>query len=583
MAIQNPCPKPKTPDTGLTHCFRLSRPDIRHHDPSVVCLLYAIIVRPNSELNCCSQRRVMSASIKILTTSTIDSSPSVLFISPNGRKTLINCGEGCQRSFLEASERVRSVNQICLTHIGHGATGGLPGMILTSADAAAASSGDSDISSQTGGLEVIGPIGTKAFIHSLRHFVRRDRFVVDIKEGYHVSKASEIDRVKKGKKRKCSGSDDVGERRGIYGVTTIPFRQTLQTLNSKPVHINIASYIFSTPKVPGKFQVQKAKELGIPPGPMYATLKGGASVTFKNPLTGIEKTVQPHEVLEGGSDGVSAIVLYCPDEGVIDQLCEDNIHGTNPGFEQLELFKAGNEQNACLEVIIHFTHKALYHSPKYQTWLSTFGEKVKHIMLYQIERNSWIGGNEDVDGSPFKSAMLGAMTRNLLNPEIYQNPIHPVSSEQDRDILSDQSSRTNHIKGLRHMEYKLIPLSKQGIVTESISNRSGGDYHSGISTEEKVAVEKLTIESGAKKSLDAIQERYMQGLPYSEDDQNRNPMLSNEKVSEGEFFFTGTGSAIPCKHRNVTGKLQWNKWMIIFFGLFSTIQSSANILFKGCI
>jgi ribonuclease Z len=402
-------------------------------------------------------------------------------------------------------------------------------------------------------------------MHSLRHFVRRDRFVVDTKEGYQVSQASEIDRVKKGKKRKNCGDGTVGEQsRGIYGVTTIPLKQTLQTLNSKEVDIHIASYIFSTPKVPGKFQVKKAKELGIPPGPMYATLKGGASVTFKHPLTGIETTVQPHEVLEGGSDGVSAIVLYCPDEVVMEQLCGGVTHGANPGMEQLELLKVGSERNANLEAIIHFTPKTLFFSPKYQTWLANFGVKVKHIALHPIERQSWNGGNEEVDGSPFKAAMLGAMTRNLLNPEIYQNPICPIRPDETLKELPNQSAQ-NYIKALRHMEYKLIPLSKQGIVPESISNRSGDDYRSGISAEERLAIENLTIESGAKSSSNAIRERDLEELSHSEDDQNENQIPSNENLSGGEFFFTGTGSAIPCKHRNVTGKLNSNRWMVFFF------------------
>src|SRR5210317_425042 len=88
----------------------------------------------------------MTASIRVLTTSSLDSSPSLLIVSPNGSKTLINCGEGCQRSFLESSSskavvgslRVSSVNRICLTHIDHDAVGGLPGMILTTADVAEA-------------------------------------------------------------------------------------------------------------------------------------------------------------------------------------------------------------------------------------------------------------------------------------------------------------------------------------------------------------------------------------------------------------------------------------------------------------
>ena len=35
----------------------------------------------------------------------------------------------------------------------------------------------------TGGIELHGPVGTQAFVHSLRHFMRRDRFEFVIREG----------------------------------------------------------------------------------------------------------------------------------------------------------------------------------------------------------------------------------------------------------------------------------------------------------------------------------------------------------------------------------------------------------------
>ena len=107
----------------------------------------------------------MTTTIRILTTSTLDSSPSVLLTSPNGGKILINCGDGCQRTFLESafledggvvggdnvgklndkskvpnattnaanagggvaapgSLKISNVHSICLTHLGFETVGG---------------------------------------------------------------------------------------------------------------------------------------------------------------------------------------------------------------------------------------------------------------------------------------------------------------------------------------------------------------------------------------------------------------------------------------------------------------------------
>jgi hypothetical protein len=40
-----------------------------------------------------------------------------------------------------------------------------------------------DTESEKPGLEVIGPKGTQAYIHSLRHFMRHDKFQLRIREG----------------------------------------------------------------------------------------------------------------------------------------------------------------------------------------------------------------------------------------------------------------------------------------------------------------------------------------------------------------------------------------------------------------
>lgn len=163
----------------------------------------------------------MTTSLRVLTTSTLDSSPSVLLVSPNGSKTLVNCGEGCQRSFLESSSsllssstlgnlRISTVTRICVTDLTHESVGGLPGMLLTSADVSTTSMEHvsmkltkkqnmlkkqqyknkyinrakklegKQISQE--GIDVWGPTGINKFIHSLRHFMKRKRFDIRVFE-----------------------------------------------------------------------------------------------------------------------------------------------------------------------------------------------------------------------------------------------------------------------------------------------------------------------------------------------------------------------------------------------------------------
>lgn len=503
----------------------------------------------------------MTASVKILTTSTVDSSPSILIVSPNGHKTLINCGEGCQRSFLESTDRVRSVNQIVLTHIGYESTGGLPGMILTSADAAQAS-----VTAIEGGpskgivgtLQIIGPNGVKGYVHSLRHFMRRDRFPLTVHEGEYHWEAKPGDglnsRPGKGKKRKqADGDTERSTDMGLFGITSIPMKRKIHTFYGKD-ETSVSSYLFTTTPIAGKFQIQKAKSLQIPPGPLYSKLKAGESVRFCHPSSGNEVTVTPDQVLEGGSDGVAVALIYCPDEYVFDQFCanDDGVHVKN-SIEKLNSYKEkdqNDEQSEIkLELMVHYTPKDIFESTRYQTWMREFGTAVKHMTIHPVEQTKFVGGNEEIDGSPFRSAVLGAMQRSLIQNEIYPSPIPPAS---DTNSISDGNNivgqELNVIRARPGLEYVLVPLAKQGLASNNNTNDDGEEKVFGISKADYEKIHLETERSGAleeaSKALNAADEKdsvaptEVDGIPT---------------LSKGSFIFTGTGSAIPCKHRNVTG------------------------------
>ncbi|MGL4991689.1 MAG: ribonuclease Z [Sarcina sp.] len=75
----------------------------------------------------------------------------------NGRKILIDCGEGTQVSMREVGCGFKSIDIICITH-GHGDhTVGLPGLLATI--------GNSD---RTDPLTIIGPVGIKEIVNGLR-------------------------------------------------------------------------------------------------------------------------------------------------------------------------------------------------------------------------------------------------------------------------------------------------------------------------------------------------------------------------------------------------------------------------------
>ena len=112
--------------------------------------------------------------------------------------------------------------------------------------------------------------------------------------------------------------------------------------------------------------VQKAKQLGIPPGPLYSQLKNGKSVSFEK--NGEHVTVDPSQVLEGGSDGVAVALIYCPSIEILLQLRDTE----NKALKSLNAYKQRNtSQNKAdnlvkLEVMIHLTPKSIFDSQDYQ-------------------------------------------------------------------------------------------------------------------------------------------------------------------------------------------------------------------------
>jgi ribonuclease Z len=192
------------------------------------------------------------------------------------------------------------------------------------------------------GIDVIGPSGTQKFMLSLRHFMRRDAFEVRVREGSYFQNSGE--KIKK-RKQKGTGNEGSFHVQSIACVlenseeSILHPRKRLRTEGSNQV----LSFVFTTPPIQGKFLVDKAKALGIPPGPLYAQLKSGKSIKFQN-KQGEEQTVESAEVVEPGSPGVAIAVLYYPTLEVCEQLCAS---------EALNKFKQRSSEEAYLELIVH--------------------------------------------------------------------------------------------------------------------------------------------------------------------------------------------------------------------------------------
>jgi ribonuclease Z len=309
------------------------------------------------------------------------------------------------------------------------------------------------------------------------------------------------------------------------------------------------SFILRTPPIPGKFLVEKAMALGIPKGPLYRQLKMGQNVSFVDTVTNETKHIQSSDVVEPSTPPIVIMVLYYPTQSVAQQLFASKYLRPMNENEQ-------SNETTIPELVIHITSSSLFHQFGKDHWKESHGKsntsedfnsrKVDHIFLplHDIKGLSNETHMDDSTTSPFRSAMLGAYARSLIHSDIY---VHPNIQVQSTPTITTNDKHSNdsadeYCIGQPTMEYTILPRSKRGFVP--VVGPYGGDDLPTITTmADQASMEQLVEQSGAQKLAKEIIEKHVS---------NSTSLLPS---NVGELIFTGTASALPCKHRNVTGML----------------------------
>ncbi|WP_019227143.1 ribonuclease Z [Sedimentibacter sp. B4] len=188
-------------------------------------------------------------------------------IEYNGRKILIDCGEGTQVSLHKGKISISKIDVILLTHCHADHITGLPGLLLTIGN-----------SGRTEPLDIIGPRGSMSIINSLLVVCGYLPFEVRMSE-LHDTKPVEFEQI------------------GL-NITSIPLKH----------HMNCVGYSLEL-KLKPHFNPEKAKQLNIPVN-FWRTLHGGESVKV------MDKTITPDMVL--GEERPPIKISYVTDTRPVD-------------------------------------------------------------------------------------------------------------------------------------------------------------------------------------------------------------------------------------------------------------------------
>ncbi len=179
----------------------------------------------------------------------------------NGKSILIDCGEGTQIAMKEKGWSPKPIDIICFTHYHADHISGLPGMLLTMGNA-----------ERKEPLLLIGPKGLNRVVSALRVIAPELPFEIQCREITEQEESIQFD-----------------------GFHIDAFR----------VNHNVVCYGYSlVVERKGKFQVDKAKELGIPVN-CWNRLQHGQTVETP------EGTYTPDMVMGGARKGIK--VTYCTD------------------------------------------------------------------------------------------------------------------------------------------------------------------------------------------------------------------------------------------------------------------------------
>lgn len=190
---------------------------------------------------------------------------SATVLEVGGESILLDCGEGTQRQALIAGVRFSRLSLVAITHLHGDHVNGLLGLLGTLV-----------LDGRQRPLRLVGPPGLARLVQSgraLRLFA--PSYTLDIQE---FSEAAEVYR-----------SDG-------YRVYCHPLDHSIATLG----------YCLVEDDRPGRFDVERAAALGIPPGPLYGKLQRGEPVTLAD-----SRVIAPEAVL--GPRRRGRRVAYCLD------------------------------------------------------------------------------------------------------------------------------------------------------------------------------------------------------------------------------------------------------------------------------
>jgi ribonuclease Z len=189
-----------------------------------------------------------------------------------GEWWLFDCGEGTQTQIARAGISPQKLAGVFISHLHGDHFNGLPGLLSTMS-----------LDQREKELTLVGPTGIDEYLRLLAR--------LNICHVNYPLRLREFD-----EQYFAGGDQELVYESARFTVTTRPLDHRIFALG----------YRLEEKTKPGRFNLERAKALGIPPGPLYSRLQSGQSITLED-----GRMIHPSEVL--GPPRPGKVVSYCLD------------------------------------------------------------------------------------------------------------------------------------------------------------------------------------------------------------------------------------------------------------------------------
>ncbi|KAI0236499.1 hypothetical protein L0F63_002988 [Massospora cicadina] len=387
----------------------------------------------------------MKLFLQFLGTGGAHDSPSAFILFSDQHRYLFNCGDSTQRLIYEHKARLNRFDAIFLSKVHCDNLGGLPGLLLTAADSGASK------------VCINGGPNLAHVLATMRHYVQRVGLDVEVNElipssppfkdsiltvhAAHVLPVTDpgfslnsetcpaleaLDpelQTKRTSLKRCARLPPRTRQEIMAELATgaktkrhkVPrpnhplMRGRLPPAFPRAVAI---SYICHTADVLGKFDPVAAKALGLNPGPIYAELKRGNTVTTPEGVV-----IRPEQCVGPSKKGPIFMVLDCPGVQYIPGLV---------GHPKFQAYRAGQEH--VVGTIVHNVGESVVLNADYLEFMKSFGPSTVHIVC---------GPDVCPATLNFLRSAQSLLALSSLDDEIFSTPYHASATQVDARHLSE--------------------------------------------------------------------------------------------------------------------------------------------------